>query len=78
MSLIFAKEQLLEFALLRASLTGLTIDRVGGSVAAFTNLYLPKLHRSGYVAPNMGDGNSDLVSPGGYVMDSLQVYMTMF
>ncbi len=70
-SLIFAKEQLLEFALLRASLTGLTIDRVGGSVAAFTNLYLPKLHRSGYVAPNMGDGNSDLVSPGGYVMDSL-------
>lgn len=70
-SLIFDKEQLLEFALLRASLTGLTIDRVGGSVAAFTNLYLPKLHRSGYVAPNMGDSTSDLVSPGGHVMDSL-------
>ena len=69
--LIFEKTQLLEFAQLRAQLTGLAIDRVGGSVAAFTNLYLPKLHRSGYVAPNMGDGNSDLISPGGYVMDSI-------
>jgi len=69
--LIFEKTQLLEFAMLRAQLTGLTIDRVGGSVAAFTNLYLPKLHRSGYVAPNMGDGESDLVSPGGFVMDSI-------
>ncbi|MCI2284500.1 DNA polymerase II [Colwellia sp. MSW7] len=69
--LIFEKTQLLEFAQLRAQLTGLAIDRIGGSVAAFTNLYLPKLHRSGYVAPNMGDGVSDLVSPGGYVMDSI-------
>ncbi len=69
-SLIFAKTDLLAFALLRAQLTGLTIDRIGGSVAAFTNLYLPKLHRSGYIAPNMGDGTSELVSPGGHVMDS--------
>ena len=69
--LIFEKTQLLAFAMLRAQLTGLAIDRVGGSVAAFTNLYLPKLHRSGYVAPNMGDGESDLISPGGYVMDSI-------
>ena len=69
--LIFEKTQLLEFAQLRAQLTGLSIDRVGGSVAAFINLYLPKLHRSGYVAPNMGDGVSDLVSPGGFVMDSI-------
>ncbi|TRX56942.1 DNA polymerase II [Thalassomonas sp. M1454] len=68
--LIFEKTQLLDFAILRSTLTGLELDRVGGSVAAFTNLYLPKLHRSGYVAPNMGDGVSDLVSPGGFVMDS--------
>ncbi|GHE83599.1 DNA polymerase II [Thalassotalea profundi] len=70
-NLIFAKTQLLEFAILRAQLTGLSLDRIGGSVAAFTNLYLPKLHRSGYVAPNMGDGLQGLVSPGGYVMDSV-------
>ena len=70
-TLIFNKTQLLEFAMLRAQLTGLTVDRIGGSVAAFTNLYLPKLHRAGYVAPNMGDGLTGLVSPGGYVMDSI-------
>ena len=70
-SLIFEKKQLLKFAMLRAQLTGLTINRMGGSVAAFTNLYLPKLHRSGYVAPNIGDGMQGLVAPGGYVMDSL-------
>ena len=69
--LIFVKTQLLAFAQLRAQLTGLAIDRIGGSVAAFTNLYLPKLHRSGYVAPNMGDGDSELISPGGHVMDSV-------
>jgi len=69
--LIFEKTHLLEFAMLRAKLTGLAIDRIGGSVAAFTNLYLPQLHRSGYIAPNMGDGASGLVSPGGFVMDSI-------
>jgi len=68
--LIFQHTQLLEFAMLRAQLTGLAIDRIGGSVAAFTNLYLPKLHRSGYVAPNMGDGDQGFESPGGFVMDS--------
>ncbi|WP_371379127.1 DNA polymerase II [Thalassotalea aquiviva] len=68
---IFKHTQLLEFATLRASLTGLELDRIGGSVAAFTNLYLPKLHRAGYVAPNLGDGESELVSPGGYVMESI-------
>ncbi len=70
-SLIFAKTSLLEFAMLRAQLTGLSLDRVGGSVSAFTNLYLPKLHRNGYIAPNMGDGKSGLISPGGYVMNSV-------
>ncbi len=69
--LIFEKTDLLNFAQLRAQLTGLDIDRVGGSVAAFTNLYTPKLHRAGYIAPNMGDGDQDFVSPGGYVMDSI-------
>ncbi|WP_448569714.1 DNA polymerase II [Thalassotalea ganghwensis] len=68
---IFEKTLLFDFAMLRAHLTGLSLDRIGGSVAAFTNLYLPKLHRAGYVAPNMGDGLKGLTSPGGYVMDSI-------
>lgn len=67
---IFAHTHLLEFAVERAKLTGVELDRVGGSVAAFTNLYLPQLHRAGYVAPNLHPENW-LASPGGYVMDSI-------
>ncbi|MBN8431712.1 DNA polymerase II [Microbulbifer salipaludis] len=66
---IYQHTRLLDYLRLRAQLTGLELDRSGGSVAAFTNLYLPKLHRSRYVAPNLpADGG--LASPGGYVMDS--------
>lgn len=66
---IFEKTNIIDFLVLRSELTGLALDRVGGSVAAFTNLYLPKLHRAGYVSPNLpADGG--LASPGGYVMQS--------
>ncbi len=66
---IFAHTQLLDFLLERASVTGLPADRSGGSVAAFEHLYLPLMHRQGFVAPNLGDvPNED--SPGGFVMDS--------
>ncbi len=66
---IFAQTRLLDFLRLRSQLTGLELDRVGGSVAAFTQLYLPHLHRAGFVAPNLPAGGG-LASPGGYVMDS--------
>ncbi|MGS2721668.1 DNA polymerase II [Paraglaciecola aestuariivivens] len=66
---IFAQTKVLDFLTLRSQLTGLELDRMGGSVAAFINLYLPKLHRAGYVSPNRPmDGG--LASPGGYVMNS--------
>ena len=67
---IFIKADLLAFALQRANLTGLALDRLGGSVAAFDNLYLPKLHRAGYVAPDVKTHADAGTSPGGYVMDS--------
>ena len=67
---IFDKTDLISFAIERAQLTGLEMDRVGGSVAAFDNLYLPRLHRKGYIAPNIGDYQGELSAPGGYVMDS--------
>jgi len=66
---IFAHTQLLDFLLERATVTGLAADRGGGSVAAFTWLYLPRMHRAGFVAPNLGDVPVH-ASPGGYVMDS--------
>ena len=67
---IFADKKLLHFAVERSQLTGLLLDRIGGSVAAFEYSYLPRLHRKGYIAPNLGELESDVVSPGGYVMDS--------
>ena len=66
---IFEKTELLTFLLERASVTGLAVDRSGGSVAAFEHLYMPMMHRQGYVAPNLGDIAGEN-SPGGYVMDS--------
>lgn len=66
---IFEKTQLMTFLLERATVTGLAADRSGGSVAAFTHLYLPKMHRIGYVAPNLGTLPEEH-SPGGYVMSS--------
>jgi len=66
---IFAKTELLTFLLERASVTGLPADRSGGSVAAFTHLYMPLMHRQGFVAPNLGD-KPPQASPGGFVMDS--------
>jgi DNA polymerase-2 len=66
---IFEKTELLPFLLERASVTGLPADRSGGSVAAFTHLYLPLMHRQGFVAPNLGEKVPE-ASPGGFVMDS--------
>ncbi|VVE24071.1 DNA polymerase II [Pandoraea terrae] len=66
---IFEKTELLAFLLERATVTGLPADRSGGSVAAFTHLYLPPMHRQGYVAPNLGE-ITGAPSPGGFVMDS--------
>jgi DNA polymerase-2 len=67
---IFNKTKLIDFAIARSRLTGMPLDKMGGSVASFEYAYLPKLHRYGYVAPSLGELQSDVVSPGGYVMDS--------
>jgi len=67
---IFRHAGLIGFALERANLTGLAVDRLGGAVAALDNLYLPLLHRRGFVAPDIGHGETGLGSPGGYVLDS--------
>ncbi len=68
---IFQHTHLIDFAVERARLTGLAMDRFGGSVAAFEHHYLPRLHRVGYVAPNIPDDPIGVGSPGGYVMDSI-------
>lgn len=67
---IFSHTKLLSFAVERARMTGLAMDRFGGSVAAFDHRYLPRLHRLGLVAPAQQDDPEGVGSPGGYVMES--------
>jgi DNA polymerase-2 len=67
---IFEHTSLLSFALQRQRMTGLPMDRAGGSVAAFDYLYLPRLHREGYVAFDAGSAAQTQTSPGGYVLPS--------
>lgn len=52
---IFHKTEIMPFLLERATVNGLPADRHGGSVAAFSHLYFPRMHRLGYVAPNLGE-----------------------
>jgi DNA polymerase-2 len=68
---IFDRADLVGFAMERARLTGLSMDRQGGSVAAFDHLYLPRLHRRGVVAPDVAREVAVVASPGGYVLDSV-------
>jgi DNA polymerase-2 len=67
---IFRETDLLGFAMERAQLTGLPMDRQGGSVAAFDHLYLPRIHRRGVVARDVESDIEIMPSPGGHVLDS--------
>lgn len=69
---IFNKAGILPNAVERSKRSGLLLDRTGGSVAAFDHLYLPRLHRLGFVAANATDipaPSSPL--PGGYVLEPI-------
>ncbi|RDL45924.1 DNA polymerase II [Marinomonas piezotolerans] len=67
---IFEKLQLIELQQTRVDLTGIPLSQTGGSVASFENLYLPRLHRKGWVAPAWRD-EKFVPSPGGFVMSSV-------
>ena len=66
---IAEKTDLIGFVVERARLTGLPMDRAGGAVAAFDHLYLPRLHRRGFVAPDVGVEVEAVQSPGGHVLE---------
>ncbi|MBR7888450.1 DNA polymerase II [Marinomonas sp. A79] len=67
---IFDKLQLIPLQQTRVDLTGIPFEQTGGSVAAFENLYLPRLHSAGWVAPAWRD-EEFVPSPGGFVMSSV-------
>jgi len=69
---IFEKAQTLPNAIERSKRSGHLLDRSGGSIAAFDYLYLPHLHREGYVARDIADvpPPTELL-PGGFVLEPI-------
>ncbi len=68
---IFKKAGLIELSVRRSQLSGLLMDELGMMTAAFDHFILPKLHRAGFVAPNLKDLEASEHSAGGYVMDPI-------
>jgi DNA polymerase-2 len=67
---IFERANILPNAVERSKRSGHLIDRTGGSVAAFDYLYLPRLHRAGYVAGDAVDREiAEAPLPGGHVLE---------
>ena len=65
---------LIRLAMQRSRLTGLPMDRVSGSIAAFDSLYLSRLSRRGVVAPTVrgwGEEMEEGLSTGGHVLEPL-------
>jgi len=69
---ILERLHLVELAVERSRLTGLPIDRVASSIAAFDFLYLAELGRRGRVAPSVG-AEAEVAEPqaGGHVLAPL-------
>ncbi len=66
---IVRKTGLLELLVRRSQISGLLLNQVGMSVAAFDHFFLPRLHRKGYVAPNAEDITGQEHAAGGHVME---------
>ncbi len=66
---IFKKAGLIGLSIRRSQLSGMLMDELGMMTAAFDHFFLPKLHRVGYVAPNVKDIQTSEHASGGYVMD---------
>ena len=68
---IFKKSSLIELSIRRSQLSGMLMDQLGMMTLAFDHFYLPKLHREGFVAPNVKDLETSEHAAGGYVMDPI-------
>jgi DNA polymerase-2 len=69
---VLERLRLVELAVERSRLTGLPLDRVASSIAAFDFLYLSQLGRRGIVAPSV-HAEAEIVEPqaGGHVLEPL-------
>lgn len=66
---IFEKIKLVDLMLTRSFISGMLIERVGGSTASFDHFYLPALHIAGVVAPNVEDIGWARQAKGGFVLN---------
>jgi DNA polymerase-2 len=66
---IFNKLKIVELLQERSAITGLVFDRLNVSTAAFDFIFLPKLHRKGFVAPNRMELDRADESSGGLVFE---------
>ena len=64
---IIEKTKILDLAIERSQLTGLPLDRLTASIAAFDSLYLRKARTKGLVCPTTKFGNKEERITGGYV-----------
>jgi len=68
---ILEARDLLDLTIRRSLLTGMPLDRVGGSIATFDFLYLSELHARNVCAITVPEGRVSLPTQGGFVLDSL-------
>ncbi len=68
---ILDKTGIVELYIKRSQLSGLLMDQLAMMTAAFDHFYLPKLHRAGYVAPDVKDLETTEHAAGGYVLDPI-------
>jgi len=66
----FNEAEILPNAIERSRRSGQALEGVGGSVASFDHLYLPRLHRAGFAAGDTADIDTSVKTlPGGYVLE---------
>jgi DNA polymerase-2 len=66
---IYEKIKLVDLLINRSLISGLLLEKVGGSTAAFDHFYLPPLHQYGVVAPNVEDIGWTRQAKGGFVLN---------
>lgn len=64
---ILEKTKMIDLAVERSQLTGMTMDRLTASIAAFDSVYIRELRKKGIVSPSLEFGKKEEKLKGGYV-----------
>ena len=65
---ILEKTKMIELAIERSELTGMPLDRIGGSIANFDSLYIREANKKNLVSPTTTFSNKEERIKGGFVM----------